>query len=330
MRMRIGIWKPQQDTMSVKIYTDNIVLYLQKHEHEIFFFGKNDSIPDVDIIWDPTCTGARYPNRKILQTNIPWIVTLHGAANLSMPLRDTFGESFSDKIKGFFVNVKRRLMWQLYKHKVAHIITVSNFAKEEIIHQLNLESNQISVIYHGYDDTLFYRQSGAKPYFFHVSMYQPKKNVEKIIEAYQLIKDENKLPLIIVCPNYPNKISDEKIQLITAKTESKQIAKYLKEAYAFIFPSTHESFGMPLLEAMACGVPVITSNSTACKEITKDAAILVDSNSTEEIKNAMQLLMNDKTLHDSLSKKSLDVASTYSWEKAGFLHTEIFKRYAKQ
>ncbi|MBP6660538.1 MAG: glycosyltransferase, partial [Chitinophagales bacterium] len=131
-------------------------------------------------------------------------------------------------------------------------------------------------------------------------------------------------------PNYPNKISDEKIQLITVKTESKQIAKYLKEAYAFIFPSTHESFGMPLLEAMACGVPVITSNSTACKEITKDAAILVDSNSTEEIKIAMQLLMNDKTLHDSLSKKSLDVASTYSWEKAGFLHTEIFKRYAKQ
>ncbi|HUM52801.1 MAG TPA: hypothetical protein PK431_13340, partial [Chitinophagales bacterium] len=81
--MKIGIWKPQHETMSVKIYTDNIVLYLQKHKHEIFFFGKYDLIPDVNIIWDPTCTGARYPNRKILQTNIPWIVTLHGAANLS-------------------------------------------------------------------------------------------------------------------------------------------------------------------------------------------------------------------------------------------------------
>ncbi|HUM52083.1 MAG TPA: glycosyltransferase family 1 protein, partial [Chitinophagales bacterium] len=265
-----------------------------------------------------------------LQTNIPWIVTLHGAANLSMPLRDTFGTSFINKLKGFFVNTRRRLMWKIYKHSVAHIITVSNFAKEEIIQQLNLESNQISVIYHGYDDTLFYRQSGAKSYLFHVSMYQPKKNVEKIIEAYQLIKDENKLPLIITCPNYPNKISDEKIQLITTKTESKQISKYLKEAYCFIFPSTHESFGMPLLEAMACGVPVITSNTTACKEITKDAAILVDPNSTEEIKNAMQLLMNDIALHDSFSKKSLETASSYSWEKAGFLHAEIFKRYAKQ
>lgn len=325
--MRIGIWKPQHDTMSVKIYTDNIVLYLQKHEHEIFFFGKDDLIPDVDIIWDPTCTGARYPNRKILQTNIPWIVTLHGAANLSMPLKDTFGTSFTNKLQGFFTNAKRKLMWKVYKHNVAHIITVSNFAKEEIIRELHLDSNQVSVIYHGYNDDLFYRQSGAKTYLFHVSMYQPKKNVEKIIEAYQRIKEEKKLPLIIVCPNYPSLISDTKIQLITTKIDSKQVAKYLKEAYVFIFPSTHESFGMPLLEAMACGVPVITSNSTACKEVTKNAGVLIDPNSTEELKEAMVLLMHDQDLHDQLSKKSLEIAGTFSWEKSGFLHAEIFKRY---
>lgn len=328
--MRIGIWKPQHDTMSVKIYTDNIVLYLQKQQHEIFFFGKNDAIPAVDIIWDPTCTGARYPNRKILQTDIPWIVTLHGAANLSMTLKYTFGDAFANKFKGFLTNIKRRFFWKIYKHKVAHIITVSNFAKEEIMEELNLESKEISVIYHGYDDNLFFRQSGSKDYFFHVSVYQPKKNVDKIIEAYQQIKDSNKLPFIIVCPNYPNKIADEKIQLITTMVDSKQIAKYLKSAYAFVFPSIHESFGMPLLEAMACGVPVITSNSTACKEIASDAAILVNPNEATEIRNAMQLLMNDKNLHDSLSKNALEKASMFSWEKSAFLHAAVFKRYAKQ
>ena len=200
--MRIGVWKPQYDTTSVKIYTDNIVLYLQKQQHELFFFGKNDAIPEVDIIWDPTCTGARYPNRKILQTDIPWLVTVHGAANLSRPLEETFGSSFISKLNGFFINLRRRLMWKIYKHKVAHIITVSGFAKNEIIQELNLESKQISVIYHGYDDNLFFKQSGPKDYLFHVSVYQPIKNIDNMITAYQNIKDENKLPFIIVCPNY--------------------------------------------------------------------------------------------------------------------------------
>ena len=328
--MRIGIWKPQYDTMSVKIYTDNIVLYLKKEAHELFFFGKDDLIPDVDVIWDPTCTGARYPNRKILQTDIPWIVTLHGAANLSMPLKYTFGTSFINKLKGFFINARRRLMWKFYKHEVTHVVTVSNFAKEEIIQELNLKANQISVIYHGYDDNLFFRQSGAKDYLFHVSVYQPIKNIDNMIAAYQQIQDENKLPFVIVCPNYKNEISDKKIQLITTFVDSKQIAKYMKGAYAFVFPSFRESFGMPLLEAMACGVPVITSNTSACSEITKDAALLVNPVSINEIQVAIQSLMNNKTLHDELSKKSLEKAATFSWEKSGFLHTEIFKRYAKQ
>lgn len=328
--MRIGIWKPQYDTMSVKIYTDNIVSYLQKQPHELFFFGKEDAIPEVDIIWDPTCTGARYPNRKILQTDIPWMVTMHGAANLSRPLEETFGKSFMSKLKGLFINLKRRLMWTIYKHKVAHIITVSNFAKNEIIQELNLAENQVSVIYHGYDDNILFRQSGPKDFLFHVSVYQPIKNIDNMIAAYQKIEDGNKLPFIIVCPNYKSEISDEKVQLITTFTDSKQIAKYMKGAYAFVFPSYRESFGMPLLEAMACGVPVITSNTSACAEITKDAAVLINPDSIDEIKDAMQQLMNDKSLHDILSKRCLEKAATFSWEKSGFLHMELFNRYAKQ
>ncbi|MFN8282456.1 MAG: glycosyltransferase family 1 protein [Chitinophagales bacterium] len=328
--MKIGIWKPQHDTMSVKIYTDNIVLYLQQHAHEVFFFGKNDEIPNVDVIWDPTCTGARYPNRKIMQTDIPWIVTLHGAANLSMPLKYTFGDSFINKVKGFFINAKRRFFWKIYKHQVAHIITVSNFAKEEIMDELHLDANQISVIYHGYDDNLFFRQSGAKDHLFHVSVYQPIKNIERMIDAYQQIKDPNKLPFLIVCPNYPNKMNDPKITMITTAVESKQIAKFMKAAYAFVFPSIRESFGMPLLEAMACGVPVITSNTSACEEIAKDAAILVNPTKTNEIQAAMQTVMNDKNLHDTLSQNALKKIAAFSWEKSAFLHLEIFKRYAKQ
>ena len=323
--MKIGVWKPKHTATSVQIYTDNVVLHLREFGNEIFFFSKEDELPAVDIIWDSTCTGAQYPNRKILNSEIPWIVTVHGASNLSLPLKYNFN-TFFDKIKGLYINAKRKIMWSWYKYKVVHVITVSKYAKEELIKYLNFEPGFISVIYHGYDDNIFYRQSGAKPNLLHVSAYQPKKNVDRIIEAYQLIKDKNKLPLIVVCPNYPTAINDDKITLINTHIDSKQIAKYMKEAYAFIFPSIHESFGMPLVEAMACGVPVITSNSTACPEIIANAGILVNPLSAEEIKNAIVKLLQDKNLHDELAKNALERAKDFSWEKTARLHEEIFKR----
>ena len=323
--MKIGVWKPQRDETSVRIYTDNVVEHLKAFGHEIVFFGKDDEVPPVDIIWDASCTGAQYPNRKILQTSIPWIVTVHGAANLSLPLKYNF-LSFSEKLKGCYINVRRKFMWSIYRQKVAHIITVSKYAKEELVQYLHLEPNQISVIYHGYDDTLFYRQSGEKPYLLHISVYQPKKNVDSIVEAYSQLKEEAKLPLLLVCPNYPGIIADPKITLIHTPVSRKQVAKYMKEAYVFIFPSFHESFGMPLLEAMACGVPIITSNSTACPEITGNAGLFIDPHSTSELKDAMQKLMADAVLHKQLSENALERAKGFSWEKTARLHETLFLR----
>jgi glycosyltransferase involved in cell wall biosynthesis len=324
--MKIGVWKPKHTATSVQIYTDHVVQHLREFGNEVVFFGKDDVIPEADIIWDSTCTGAQYPNRKILNSEIPWIVTVHGASNLSLALKYNF-TTFYDKLKGLYINQKRKIIWSWYKYKVAHIITVSKYAKEELIQYLNFAPSLISVIYHGYDDHLFFRQSGAKSYLLHVSAYQPKKNIDRMIEAYQSVKDENKLPFIIVCPGYQAIINDPKITLINKHVEPRQIAKYMKEAYAFIFPSIHESFGMPILEAMACGVPVITSNTTACPEITANAGVLVNPFSVEEIKNAMENLMQNKMLHDELSANALERARDFNWEKCARLHEEIFKRF---
>jgi glycosyltransferase involved in cell wall biosynthesis len=321
--MRIGVWKPQRDETSVRIYTDQIVQHLQVFGHSIFFFGKFDEIPEVDIIWDPTCTGAQYPNRKILQTSIPWIVTVHGAANLSLPLRYNF-PSFAQKLQGLYINMRRKLMWSIYKTRVAHIITVSVYAKDEIVEYLNIPPNLISVIYHGYDDDLFYRQSGEKTYLLHVSVYQPKKNVDAVLEAYRRLPQISRLPLLLVCPGYPFPVTDKDVTLITATQTRKQIAAYMKEAYAFVFPSFHESFGMPLVEAMACGVPVITSNKTACPEIVKDAGLFVQPESVEDLQRALEKICTDKELRDSLAQHALERAKDFSWAKSARLHETVF------
>jgi glycosyltransferase involved in cell wall biosynthesis len=326
--MRIGVWKPQRDETSVRIYTENVAHHLAAFGNEILFFGKNDAVPDADLVWDPSCTGAQYPNRKILRSDLPWIVTVHGASNLSLPLQYNFPGFFS-RFRGMYINARRKTMWSIYKYKVAHIITVSKYAKEELTEYLNIEPNLMSVIYHGYDDNLFFRQSGPKEYLLHVSVYQPKKNVDRIIEAYQSIKDESKLPLMLVCPGYPETIDDKKIMLITTHTDRKHIAKYMKGAYAFLFPSIHESFGMPLLEAMACGTPVITSNSTACPEIIRDAGITVDPFSSDSIREACIRILSDRKLRDQLSHHALERAKDFSWEKTARLHEELFRRHTE-
>lgn len=322
--MKLGVWIPQHYETSVKIYTDNICKHLVHLNVELFYFDKTMPVPDVDVIWDPTCTGAQYPNRKIITSRIPWVVTLHGAANISMPLHYTFPD-FKSRFFGFFTNLKRRIMWGLYKFKVAHIITVSKYAKEEIVEELNIYPNIISYIYHGYDDVLFQPQSGGKDFYLHVSVYQPKKNVERVIQAFRKVKNQTQLPLLVVCPDYPQAQNEDKITFITQKQAPKEIAKFMKNAYAFIFPSLHESFGMPLVEAMACGTPLITSNTTACPEIVKDAGITLNPEDEQAIANAIVQMENSET-HERLSKAALARAQDFSWEKSALLHLEIFKR----
>lgn len=323
--MKLGVWVPQRYDTSVKIYSDNICTLLQDMGVEIHYFDKNQPVPDVDLIWDPTCTGARYPNRKILSTSIPWVVTLHGAANLSMPLRYTFPK-LKDRFFGVFINLRRRIMWGLYKFKVKHIITVSKFAKEELVNQLNIYPDLITYIYHGYDDNLFYPQSGNKEYYLHVSVYQPIKNVEQIIAAYQSISNQVKYPLLIICPSCPILLKHDKIKLITAFQSPRQVSKLMKNAYAFIYPSFRESFGLPLVEAMASGAPLITSDTSACKEICKDGGITVNPHQTEAISNAI-LKMEDAVLHEKYSWAALQRAKDFSWRKSALLHLELFKRY---
>lgn len=101
----------------------------------------------------------------------------------------------------------------------------------------------------------------------------------------------------------------------------------MKEAYAFIFPSFHESFGMPLVEAMACGVPVITSNVTACPEITGNAGLYIDPHDTTALRSAMQKLMEDTALHNLLAANALERVKDFSWEKTARLHETLFSRY---
>lgn len=93
-----------------------------------------------------------------------------------------------------------------------------------------------------------------------------------------------------------------------------------------MFPSLHETFGMPILEAMACGCPVITSNVTACPEVAGDAALLVNPRSVDEIANAMRRLMEEQELRETLWERGLKRALQFTWRKSAKKHLEVFEK----
>jgi glycosyltransferase involved in cell wall biosynthesis len=103
-----------------------------------------------------------------------------------------------------------------------------------------------------------------------------------------------------------------------------QIAALYQNALGFVFPSLHETFGMPIIEAMACGCPVITSTHPGCAEIAGDAALLVNPYSVSELTNVMQQLIFNCDLRKTIRNKGIEHAEQFTWPKSAELHLEVF------
>jgi glycosyltransferase involved in cell wall biosynthesis len=103
-----------------------------------------------------------------------------------------------------------------------------------------------------------------------------------------------------------------------------QLVRFYNNAIGFVFPSLHETFGMPILEAMACGCPVITSNVCACPEIAGDAALLVNPRSVEDIAAAILRIITESELRNNLREKGLKRSKIFKWEKSAKEHLKVF------
>ena len=166
-------------------------------------------------------------------------------------------------------------------------------------------------------------------FFLHISQYQPKKNVDRIIEAYKKLSNP-KPKFILIVSGYQKTVNDDNIILIKKAKETIELVGLYQKALVFVFPSLHEAFGMPILEAMACGCPVITSNITGCAEIAGDAALLVNPYSVDEISNAMRKIMESPELREDLSKKGLERVKQFTWEKSAKEHLKVFEMVLKE
>ena len=323
--MKIGVWIPEKYLHSVRIYYEQVSGILENKGVEFIPFGINDALPqNVDLYWDPTCTGGKNPNKRFSIRKHPLVATVHGASNFSLPHHYTYN-GWKQQIKGYFINAKRKFYWKYFRQNIEGIITVSNFAKTEIIKALHLDADKIRTIYHGYDSKIFQPISErTSDYLFHVSVFQPVKNIPILLEAYKKLDPTKRLPLVLLIPRYPNKIEMEGVTLIQKSVNQKEIAQFMQHAKAFILPSVRESFGLPIIEAMATGTPIITSYGSACEEITKGYGILCQANQVEDWSNAIDKISTDNILWNELHQKSLERAKDFSWEKCAEAHYSYF------
>lgn len=223
----------------------------------------------------------------------------------------------------------------LITKKSKKILTVSNHAKKDINEHLYVSFDKIEVIYNSVCDDFKIDipfKNIKKKYILSVSSLDPRKNFEKLILAY-LNLGETEYDLVIVGSESKSFPKHELFNTIKSNTKikftgyitDKELVKYYKEASLFVYPSLYEGFGIPPLEAMACGTPVLVSNNSSLPEVCGHAAIYIDAENVENITMNIKNLLNNTILQSELIEKGFVRVNEFSWDESVAKLNQIIK-----
>lgn len=313
--------------ISVRVYIENVTRTLEGLGVELLPFDSRMAPPrEADLYWDPRLTGGTPPWWRLRAAGKPVVATLHdGVPQLSIVPWEYYRDLGSAS-RGLYGVAKRFVAWRHWRGRCAALIAVSEYAREEARRNLRLRAENIVPIYHGINHVLFRPGNGSgdsAPYFLHVSAYQPKKNFRRILAAYAALPATDKPRLRAVVPGYPEGTANG-VDIVREALPQSELVPLYQNALGFLFPSLHESFGMPIVEAMACGCPVVTSGRGACAEVAGDAALLVDPYSVDDLRRAMGSLLADNGLRDRLREQGLRRARSFTWRQSAEGHLRVF------
>ena len=265
------------------------------------------------------------------------IITLHDIIPLRMP------ETCSDRYLKIFNNI----MPEIIKN-CDGIITVSNFSKEDIAKEFNYPKNKIFVTYLASEDcyrplekehcksAIKDRYSIDSDFILYVGGFSPRKNILSLINAFSLLKSKYKKDIKLVIAGkkgisysiYKKRVSDLNLDssvIFPGFIRMEDMPSLYNCAKLFVYPSFYEGFGLPPLEAMACGTPVIASNTSSIPEILKDSAVLLNPNDTDKLYESMCTVLEDCSLRERLIEKGLQHSLKYNWKKTAYDTIEAYK-----
>ncbi|MBD2363477.1 glycosyltransferase family 4 protein [Anabaena minutissima FACHB-250] len=228
------------------------------------------------------------------------------------------------------------------------IITISENSKQDIIKYLNISPEKVFVtpLASRYNSDYFYTDNSlnleqqvsydfSKPYLLFVSTIEPRKNINAIIAAFNILKQQYKIEHQLVLIGKKGWIYESIFAAIENSTWSKEIhhldylsdelvALFYSKADVFVYPSFYEGFGLPVLEAMTLGAPVVASNSSSIPEVAGDAAILIDPQDSMQLAESILKLISDRELRQDLINRGKERAKLFTWERTA---RETLKAY---
>jgi glycosyltransferase involved in cell wall biosynthesis len=301
--------------------------FLKKFSRHFFIFITKFSSHKYDIYFQPN----HIPNPNIKTKKV--VCTVHDFSFLLHP--QWHQKETIEYFKRYFIK---------YTKNADIIITGSHFTKQEILQYTHFKEDKIVVIHHGVDHAVYRRYSKEalkeisekfdlpNNFLLFVGSIEPRKNLETLIEAYSMFDEEQQksLPLILVgFKGWKNSHIMEMLKKhkrfirYLGYVSEEELSKIYNLATIFIYPSLYEGFGLPSLEALACGTPCIVSNVASLPEVCGNAVLYIDPLSSQDIKNKILLLAHNKDLREELSQRSIIQASSFSWDKSASEHAKI-------
>ena len=221
--------------------------------------------------------------------------------------------------------------------KADALIAISENTRADAIRLLDIDSQRIRVIYPGVSEAYFGAQArpAGHPYVLFVGTIEPRKNVDTLLDAWESFRLRHDFDLVIVGSSGWG--SQKTMERLASGSAGVRYLGYVPEdelpgltagATAFIYPSLYEGFGFPVAQAMAAGVPVITSNTSCLPEVAGEGALLVDPRSPAEIQAALDQLLTTASLRERLRAAGRERARRYRWEVCARQSLEFFRRLA--
>jgi glycosyltransferase involved in cell wall biosynthesis len=267
---------------------------------------------------------------------IPFVVTLHDTMHLR-PLAQV-------RPKATF---RHRLVAGYKKWAIARsvpgaraVVTVSEFSKNQILKQMGIDGHRVFVTPEGVDRGLFKKSAHKPSKLFKILVHgaaDERKNIPNILKAVKILADQGKKFQVIILgmDEVELKFTDYMDQVIhlgignqmewAGNVPSEMLSHVYAEADLFLYPSRLEGFGLPLLEAFACGVPVIASNTTSLPEVAGDAALLIDPENPQAIARAVKQMMEKPALRRRYIQRGLKRAKLFTWEKTARSTLKVYE-----
>jgi len=253
---------------------------------------------------------------------VPAVMTLH---DLSPWLTSALAPDWVDEAwRARTARVRKRVPWMIRTGAARHIITPSEAIRREVIRFFAIDPTRVTAIPLA-AAAHFKPQPGApteRPYFLYAGMLEARKNVTAVIEAWSALRNHFAVDLVLAGPWRPEYPMPSGLPGLISRGEvsENELAAIYSGAIALVYPSHYEGFGLPVLEAMQCGTPVIVSRDPALQETAGDAAI-----STDSFYEPMRSLIENPPLRAELRSRSLQRAAQFSWDRTARATHSVYR-----